>query len=777
VASRLKTLNNKLEAPKSRIGDPADAYNYSQTLIQADDRRALSRAHVIGNIQGNAPYRRAAKDKTNLNFRQGAAVINQMKTPYYDLLVEVPLLYDVRTAFGRREEQSDWSQIISEEFHRMVTDWEDWDFVSQFSQTQMLIYGPGIMYRKSGIDWRPDVARVGEVLVEDEAPSRLSELEAIVIRKAYKPTELMRMIADEKRASDLGWNPKAVKEAVRDSYTATDYPPDASSTYEYIQQKLKNGDIYYGYSCERVWTAHILNVEFPVGDNPGKVSHHIIRTDRQVGEFLYSKIGAFESLAEIISPFFYDIGDGTWHSIRGLGTEIFPYCQIFNKLRCREVDAAMIAASVLVQAKDGNAAQAAQMLTLDNMKIIPEGVSFIEHAIGQNMQATVDVRRDMEQGMIQNIGGLLKAPGTANPRKGQKQAIMEMQQSAALGKGNINRYYASLDQLGYWMFVKASNPNLRPYHLGAKEALAFQKRCIARGVPLEALQELDSIKAYRSVGAGSAANAIMITDFLLEVAPNLSEPGKMAAIRVAISRMAGERTANLLMGPIEGDDEEAKNMQDWQAAVENRELRTGADGQSFFLLSQNHVIHADSHLTDMEKHLKEVEAIAAQRGLELEDLIPLETHLESAGPHSKQHIDQLKGDKIREKDFKSLSQRWAQVAHMGDQVRKNIEQMQKERQQQAAQQPQQGPNPDLLKLVNYKDAPEGVKAQIEQAAGTPRQQGEASVPGQNLQIKEASLQLKTGQAQQTAAIKDIQTAQSVQKHNKEMAQPEPAEAQ
>src|SRR6202041_2863356 len=121
---RLKTLTRDLKAPDSRIGRPEEAYNYALQLIQADDRRAQFRTYVTGNIDGNAPYRRTSRDKTNLNFRQGAAIINQFKTPYYDLIAEVPLLFDVRRAFGRSEERADWNSERSEEYREMLWSWE-----------------------------------------------------------------------------------------------------------------------------------------------------------------------------------------------------------------------------------------------------------------------------------------------------------------------------------------------------------------------------------------------------------------------------------------------------------------------------------------------------------------------------------------------------------------------------------------------------------------------------------------------------------------------------
>lgn len=757
----LQTLDQDLKAPKSRIGTAVEATSLAFTMIRADERRAMFRTHINGLIDGNAPYPKGKRDRTNLNFRQATAIMNQFQSPYYDLIVEVPLLWDVQTAYGNREEQADWSRIISEELHRLVTSWEDWDYIMQLNNNNMLRHGVGTLYWHDNLDWRPDVGMVGEILVEDQAPRRLSELEVVCIRKQYTSSNLMRYIEDEATARELGWNPEEVKVAIRDSYTGSTQPPDQSSAYEWFQSKYKNSDIYFGTSdCKRIWSAHVLNVEFD-----GKVSHHIVRTDQRRTEFLYSKTGRFDSFYDVLCPFFYDIGNGTWHSVRGLGTEIYPYCQIFNKLRCREVDAAMIAASVMVQAKDGTAAKQAQMLTLDNLKIIPEGLSFVDHAIGQNISATVDVRRDMEAGMANNIGGLMPVPGATNPRKGQQHAILEMQQAAQLGKGKINQYYASLDKLGALILKRASNPSLTKYSPGGIDALEFQKRCIARGVPKQALRDIDIVRAYRSVGAGSAANAMMITEAIMQLAPSLSEPGRMEAMRMYISRLAGTKTAELLVGEVK--TQEKRTDQDWQAGVENQMLRQGADGRQFLADDQSDVTHAASHIADMGAHIQELQQSGEQS---LQALQTLYVHLEAAGPHAHDHLARIAQDKIRENDYKALMAQWTQIARYADQIKNNLEAAMEEEQQ--AAQEQQGPqlNPELLSQIPYKNAPESVKQQIEMLAGIPRQQGDASVDMQNLQIKDGALQIKQMNAQRKGVMDDISTSQRIEKHNMEMRQ-------
>lgn len=763
---RLLPLTDDLQTPLSRIGGPGDAYNYAYDLIQADDLRAQFRTYVQGNIDGNAPFPKSRRDRTNLNFRQGAAIITQFQLPYYDLLCEVPYLAEVETVFGNSEERGEWSQMITEEFHHMVTSWEDWDQTMQQVVNQMLVHNIGHLYWENNYaDWRPEPARMNEILVADQSPVRLSKLEAVVIRKGYLTTELMQFIEEEREASLNGWNIRATKQAVKDAFRATAMPPDNSSQWEYFQQKRKNADLYFGaYECERVWSAHCMVREYN-----GKISNHLIRTDQQIDKFLYSNLNSFDSMEQLICPFFYDIGNGTWHSGAGLGKEVFPYCQVFNSLRCREVDAALISASVLVQAKDSTAAKQAQMWTLDSLKIIPEGVTFLEHQIGQNIQATVDVRRDMEQGLNQNIGALMKAPGTPNPRKGQKQAILEMQQAAQIGKGKINLFYGYMDRLYRNMFAKAVRlmflPSMYPGSASAKE---MWRRLQSRGVPREALKEIDFVKAYRSVGAGSAANALMITESLLELAPSLSEPGRMAALRLYVSRLAGSRAADMLCGEI--NSREKKTGQMSIAQLENIAMRQG--GKVIVSDDDDNVVHLQSHNGDAMQHLQEIEG-QAHNELQIEDLQPVYVHLNAyVNPpsdgsiptsHGEAHLQQISDDPIREKDYKELKKQFEEIVRYANKIKNALEQMIEARKKQQQEAAANQPNLESLKLIDYKSAPEGTKARIEEAFGAPRNPGELSVPAENTKLKEVNTELKAERQQQQGAADDIRLSREIKK--------------
>lgn len=732
--------------------------------MNADQQRSINRTRVRGQYDGNAPYSMSALQakgmgsSTNLNWRESTAIIDQFKTPYYDLVNEVPTLAEVQTAFGQSEERSDWNQIISQGFHKFVTGWDNWDYTVQFHQFQMLLHGIGPVWFKDGIDWRPECGRTAEVLWQDDTKCDLQDVAAVAILHDYLPTRLYKRIRNEPQARQLGWNIKAVEKAIMEA--SANSIPNSVNAYEWYQQQFKNADIFWGsYGTQMVRTANLLVSEFS-----GKVSQHIVRTDTGQNDFLFSKLNRYNSISEMLVPFFYDIGDGTIHSINGLGKNIFPYIEIFNRLRCREVDGAMIASSLLLQAKDASQTSKAQLIELANLKILPPGMEVKMTNMGDGIEATVNVRRDMQNSLNSNIGNVNQSPSAPNPRKGQEIGILEMQQKGSLKKGEINRYYTTFSKLLNLMFRRMANPNIKAHHPGGREALAFQEYCFRRGVPKQALVEIESVTAYRSMGAGSMANAMSIVDWIMANIQSIpSDEGKMVALRLAMSRMAGTDTATAILG--DPGKQQHVTDDDWVATIENGSLREGT--QPLITRTQSAVKHLAIHLGDAGQHYQQVQQQAQQGGMDAQALHGLSIHLDAAGIHCLKHLQTIQNDPIRETDYRAFEKQWREMSKLADQVKQQREEMQQAAAQQ--QQGQQGVPNDRLKLLAsiHDKAPENVQANIEALLGTPRQPGELSVTERNLQLKQAALELKAQKQQQTMAHDDVRLATELQSNGAE----------
>ena len=91
---------------------------------------------------------------------------------------------------------------------------------------------------------------------------------------------------------------------------------------------------------------------------------------------------------------------------------------------------------------------------------------------------------------------------TGNPRTATEMQIISSQQSA-IGKTQLSRYYNQLDSFFEERYNRASDPNLNPITKSDKDAIEFQRRCRERGVPIQAMMDIDYVEATRTVGQGS----------------------------------------------------------------------------------------------------------------------------------------------------------------------------------------------------------------------------------------------------------------------------------
>ena len=111
--------------------------------------------------------------------------------------------------------------------------------------------------------------------------------------------------------------------------------------FEALQQELKNNDIYTGIENPSVSVLH-----FWVKEMDGSVSHYICAEDGPK-DFLYKKVSRYEKAEQAYVMFTYGVGsNGTYHSIRGLGQRIFAHVQTSNRLRCQQIDGAMLASAM-----------------------------------------------------------------------------------------------------------------------------------------------------------------------------------------------------------------------------------------------------------------------------------------------------------------------------------------------------------------------------------------------------------------------------------------------
>jgi hypothetical protein len=679
---------------KPRLSDAGRVQQIVALMIDADKERAITLATVKGMLDGNAPFdytrlkEQGQGNRTNVNFREGEAMLSGAETPYYDLFAESSTYFQIESDETDPDKRTEYSRVMTQYFDDMLKDWSGFDYNIQRCIHEMVAFGRGFCLRPDTTSWHFTAVQQSRVLVPDGTVADPDQLEILVVRQSLTVSDLHCKIRNKESARKLGWNIKATESAIAGAVPET-RNDTTTSDYEKIQEEIRNHDLYETMRSDVIRLAHVFVREFS-----GKVSHLIVEErnaleQRAVGgvpaknvgktEFLFKKIGRYNCFREVVSTFFFDIGDGTWHSVKGLGVKLYPFIEIKNRLKCSIVDNAFINLSILLQATSGRSEQETALMQLGQMTVLPANLELRQWPTQGRLEEGLFVERSLT-GTLESNTGQYRRPMTrdvGNPASAT-QVNYDAIKEASLAKGAVNRFYTQLDCLGEETFRRATNFNLTPENNGRgpnSAALKFQQKCIDAGVPKSALKKIRYVRASRNSGNGSVFLRQQVVNQTTTLVPMMNEEGKQNWLDDSIAVMAG--TENVARwNPKRTLNPSLQNDQAY-AMLENDALR---DGSPVMITStQNAMIHSATHMKAATEAINSI----PQGG----DPMAVLSFLEFVGPHIAQHLQVMAGDQMRGRETKVLAQQLDQLGKITDDLRKKV--MKQQQEQQAAMQKQQ----------------------------------------------------------------------------------------
>lgn len=737
--------------PKQRLSDASKAANIVSTLMYANRDRAQVDAMVKGMLDGNAPFswgelqRQGQTYRTNVNFREGEAMMADAMTPFYDLFAEADTYFKIEVDEKDADKKAAYSRIVTTEFDALLKEWAGFDWNMQAVLYDMVAYGKGFAFWPDKTAWQFRAIRQSRVLVPDQTPSDVDQFELLVVLQDCNVHDLYNPIRDEKRARSIGWRPSAVLQACANAIPR----PDNGSPvdYELIQQELRNHDLSVTARSSVVPLAHIFVKEFN-----NRVTHLIIeitnggqpppKTNEKLPDaaFLYRKVGRFDSFREALAPIFYDIGDGTFHSIKGLAIKLHPFIAIKNRLNCAVVDNAFMNMSVLVKALTANGYNGQAITQLGPLSVLPPNVEVQNWGLAGRMEEGLAVERALTAKLESNLGQYRKPmlEKQGNPVTAT-QVTFDAAKEASLNKGAVNRFYAQLDMLGEGIYKRAANPNLVDDGKGQNaQALEFQRRCVEQGVPKSKIVKPRFIRATRNMGNGSIFMRQQTVLQTAQLVPMMNEAGRQAWLDDAVAVMAGTE-AVARWNPKTEVSGALADEQAW-AVLENAALKEGSPVR--WTPTQNNAVHASTHI---KAAVDAVNSMDPKNNGMTADPAQVLGFLDSAGPHIAVHLEQMRRDPAQASLFKVLEGQFTQLAKITDQLRKKIQQdMQaRQRQQEQMQQRQQQiANDTQLDQVELRE-----KLRMQQ------------------QKTDAMIDLKRQKQNQSLAIADVSTASKIGRDN------------
>lgn len=729
MALELENLSPSGQPPKARIKSVKDAHSIYQTMRQADDASSLDRQKVQAMLDGEPPYSpQQLKSlgqgyRANLNFGEAAASLENALSAYSDLVNSIPCLANVKTIEGDPSQRSEWEQIISEEFHRVITNWDEFFYKHQMLSHQFVAYGVGLAYFEDNRNWRWNVCGLKDFKVPRGTPACDTKIEIATIERNYLVGELYTYISNPEVATELGWNVEVTKKVIMNS---TSNGTATTRDWENLQSELKNNDLVYSHARSKVVRA----IHYFVQEFDGTLSHYIGTRDGDEEDFLFKKPSRFKHANEAFILFPYGIGsNGLLHSIRGLGYKLFPFIQLSNRLRNQVVDGAMLSSALMVQPSTGEDISNLSLVYNGPLSILPPGINVVDRATPNLAGNVLPIIRDLEVVRSNNTGSYAaKQVMPDGDARTATEVNAQIAQQAVLSTQALNLYYIPWQKLLQEQFRRLSTVEYRPDEPGGKEAIEFRQRVEARGVPWKAVQGVRAVTAVRAVGAGSPGARLQAFNEFLQIMPRFDEVGQRNLIRDRVAARVGYDQVDRYIpkGEIERIPIDSKI-----AELENNAMQSGR-GVSVNP-GENHAIHARVHLQDAIQFVQALQQNAVDPRVAF-------AYLQLQLPHSGQHVQQLSSDKTRAGEVGQYMEILNQMREAVENIGKQLA-AEEQAQQDAAQQGRGQNQIDPKTIMALQKAQTDAQLKMQQA---------------NLDS-----QIKVADARQKMAIRDAETAQKI----------------
>jgi hypothetical protein len=620
--------------PGARIKKASDIVSDYQTLFDEDFMAAQDRARAQSMVDGDSPYseeelrRNGIHGITNVNWGDLASAQREAEQPFNDILESM-------SSFGRvpfregavaPEQRARLERVIEEELYRLITKWDDFHFRWTLNAHYFTMWGVSFTYHDDHLDWRWNVGSMQDFKLPRGTKASINAVDRVACKVSMQPSDLYQKLQSAEIIGG-GWN----REQIIKSVNRAQPKPLNTSDPEALQAMYKDNAVFAGNTTVVVEVVHEW-----VKELDGSVSHYIADYNGKSEDndgFLYERRSEFGSMSQFINAYLYGVGtNGDFHSIRGNAYALFGSAYALNKLRCAFIDKARDEATTFLTTENEDATIDTMLTPRGPYFQVNTGTTFVErttppaaHNLVPAISAMTDVFRMRTGGMAPNA--------TSSMDRGQKTKYELQRRDEMDGKLSsdvLRRFFTAWGRDYREVVRRVSNADLTTDHPGGDEVMEYRRRCIERGVPEEALFQLDydNISLNMGIGKGSTSERRAALGYLNEFAmPRLDPMGQRILLREGVAAYTDARFALELVPEEEGQrppiDQQIANM-------ENQLMKLGVP--AVLEPNQDHVVHCGTHIL-MLQELNEQITVAA---VELQDVIP---QMQVAAEHATAHME------------------------------------------------------------------------------------------------------------------------------------------
>lgn len=610
--------------PRVKNVDSARALWVKTRDADLESNRQMAKVQAL--LDGAPPHDQAKLNSSgqgflsNFNPGDAKAALDQALSPYVDLISADVRVIDVFTRFGDdKNQQVEWSDIMSEELGNVLRSWPLFTFRYAFIPSYSIWHGVAVAYFEDCYDWRWNVTHLGYFKIPRQTLASEDEIEYGFTKVNTQPHNILKYLKNEAAAEAEGWKVEAAKSVL---CQATSQTADVNNWLEF-EAEWKNNDLYQGETAPTIPIIHMW-----VRECDGSYSLYMFSengdTKGQNGkdDFIFCKRHAFKSAHEAFVLFTRGIGtNGTYHSIRGLGADMYNAYQALMRLENRKVDIASLVGPAF-QPDSEESMQAAQVTPYGPYMLVSPGLNLLQ-VQPPNISQSIEPAIASLRATVTRNSGAYGAPSIADAGRERTRAevMAELEQKAQLSVTSLNLYYQAADRLAQQVVKRMVREGYQRGDPGGQQVWEWKERCMERGVPAKCFSHLDHRKtrASRVIGAGSPAARRVALESLMTLYPLYDDVGKQEVVRRLTAATVGWENADAIApktGPRVPVDAQI-------AELQNDVLAQGTS-QVSVSPNENKRVHLEVHVGKINEYVAMFEQAGQNPDLFAEIVPPME---------------------------------------------------------------------------------------------------------------------------------------------------------
>lgn len=361
-----------------RVKDVASARQIYNKFVIDNAQRSQTFAMVRNQMEGGRPFNptdlkaQGASWQTNVNFGDAQAARDRTLLPYWKMVNDVPhkAAFTVRADSPRVDV---WQVKMAEAYDDYLVDRgaayqiEFMNFASNFVN-----FGPGIVQWRDQNDPRWSAVNVQRIYFPKNGRMNPDEWDVVAIVADMSPSDLYLKVKDgsaKRRSKYLGWNVRAVQQAIAQFKDGTTWPNPYDATR--WQDMFVNNDIFVTSQFQPLQLVWLMMRQFN-----GKIGCYVFTQQGGVEDFLFEDDAYAERFRHILGPVWYDTGsDSMVHSIKGFGIKNFYFSALVNRVKSRYIDAGTFSFGINFQRDSENIPDETPVVeNIGPMSVFPTGL-------------------------------------------------------------------------------------------------------------------------------------------------------------------------------------------------------------------------------------------------------------------------------------------------------------------------------------------------------------------------------------------------------------------